>query len=221
MSDKVRVEVGAHLLGPRRLARVRSLRPLEDVGLCDGLQPCLIPRFLAGQALAQYEQVRDDVGVWERTRWQPRGGDEVSLLIEMSADRLRCWRIECVARSDEGEDSARPEFGQRFDEEVGVDRAREKPLAGFEVGAIDDWEVAERHVRDGNVEGVVAERRVLKAGAVDGGPRVQLFEKAGSYGVQLSCGADRPGRCLLGLQAQEAPDARCRFQDPRSRKIAE
>src|SRR6266566_4965997 len=148
MSDKVRVEVGAHLLGPRRLARVRSLRPLEDVGLCDGLQPCLIPRFLAGQALAQYEQVRDDVGVWERTRWQPRGGDEVSLLIEMSADRLRCWRIERVARGDEGKDSARPEFGQRLDEEVIVNRSTEKPLASFQVRVVDHREVAEGHVRD-------------------------------------------------------------------------
>ena len=79
--------------------------------------------------------------------------------MEVGANRLRCWGIERVARGDEGEDSARTELGECLDEEVVVDGAREKPLAGFEVGAIDDWEVAERYVRDGNVEGVVAERR--------------------------------------------------------------
>ena len=114
-----------------------------------------------------------------------------------------------------------PEFGQRLDEEVVVDRAREKPLAGFEVRAIDHREVAERHVRDGNVEGVVAERRVLKADAVDGGPRIQRFEQAGGQGVQLDGGADRPGRDVCGLQAEEAPDASGGLQDPRSGKIAE
>ena len=49
--------------------------------------------------------------------------------MEVGADWLCRWRIECVARSDEGEDSARTEFCQRFDKEVVVDRAGEKPLA--------------------------------------------------------------------------------------------
>src|SRR6266700_164238 len=48
----------------------------------------------------------------------------------------------------------------------------------------DDWEATEGHVRDGNVERVVAERSVLQANAVHDGPRVRRFEQAGGQGVQ-------------------------------------
>ena len=86
------------------------------------------PGALGCQTLTQYDQVGDHLGIREGARWQPNGGDQIRLLVEMGADRLRCWRIERVARGDEGEDSAQAEFGQRLDEEVVVDRAREKPL---------------------------------------------------------------------------------------------
>ena len=52
-------------------------------------------------------------------------------------------------------------------------------------------------------------------------PRIRRFEQAGSQGVQLDGGADGSGCCVLGLHAEEAPDASARLQNPRSRNASE
>src|SRR5258708_5309822 len=96
----------------------------------------------------------------------------------MGTDRLSRRRIERVAGTDEGEHSARTEFPQSLNKEVVVNCSREKTPTGFEVRTVHDREIAEGHVRYGDIEGFVAERRVLEPQGVDSSKRIQRFGQA-------------------------------------------
>src|SRR5260370_41677469 len=104
----------------------------------------------------------------------------------MGADRLSRRRIERVAGTDEGEHSARTEFCQSLDKEVVVNCSREKTLTGFEIRAVHDREIAEGHVRYGDIKGFVAERRVLEAQGVDTSKRIQSLQQTRGQRVKLN-----------------------------------
>ena len=177
-------------------------------------RPALPPRrsagFLARCPFAQEDNVRRHlrVGVLlERGVRQPHGADQVAGFAYRVA-QMRVLLVERAARRDERDQSAGPHPLGRRDKEIIVD----VKLARVEL-RVERRVVAERHVRDGEVEAVGRQRRFLERLRPDVRVRIKELGEPGGQRVDLNPGELRAGAHPVGHEPEEMPEPARRFED--------
>ena len=181
--QEVAVHVSLHGVGERLAEAFVATLHLHLASL----HPAGVAWWIARGPLPHEHDVGHHFSVGEGALGEPDGPYQVGLLRQSLPHRLGGRGVQGVVRSDEGEDATRTELVQGLGEEVVVDLPGQErpPLAE---GGVGHGIVAEGDVRDGQVDGVVGDGRLLEAHDVDIGVWVEMPEHVAGGGVQLHRG---------------------------------
>ena len=210
---------------------------LPEVVASNGLQPRLFHRRRGPDfPLLHHDDVRNDIGprrLAERLVWQAERAEELGTLVQVPAGGV-VLTVERVARGDEHEEATRARKVDRLREVVVVDVACEGRALGRDERGIEHADLAERHVRDDQVEVVLGQDRVFQWRRLNERPLIELFRNRGGDGflvhavdARAALGADRAGhraeevaRADGGLEDGPALEAEATCPKPCTRPYA-
>ena len=141
-------------------------------------------------------------------RWQPDSGDDVGDFGHGSSSAVGTG-IERVARGQYGDDPAGSAEGERFEDEVIVDR-----VPGSVVALVVQCHLAERDVADDEIERAVGQRCRFEPLGPDRGLRVEQPGDLCSHGIEFDAGPVDVE--IVWREADEVPGAAARLEDSSS-----